>query len=318
MTPPPEHVSVALPVGWAIERVKRVLFEPFDLGKWFTIGFCAWLAQLGQGGSGAHFNLGPEHHGGTTSLRDELERAWDYVANNLHWILPLVAVVLLLGLAVWVLLIWLSSRGRFMFLHCVALDKAEVAVPWRKFAREANSLFRFRLVVALVGMVVVLPLVVVMAVSAWRMIERGEPSVSGILELVGAGLLLLLLTVVFWVVKRLATDFVVPIMFRRGGTCLQGWAVLLGLLAGNLGRFILYFLFQIVLALATGVLVLTAFLVTCCIFCCLAALPYLGTVLLLPIFVFRRAYSLFYLAQYGEDYDVFRAVHTAPVETSAR
>jgi hypothetical protein len=33
-----------------LERVKRVLFQPFDLGKWFIIGFCAWLAFLGDGG----------------------------------------------------------------------------------------------------------------------------------------------------------------------------------------------------------------------------------------------------------------------------
>jgi molecular chaperone DnaJ len=28
--------------------VKRVLFQPFDLGKWFVIGFAAWLAHLGD------------------------------------------------------------------------------------------------------------------------------------------------------------------------------------------------------------------------------------------------------------------------------
>ena len=28
-----------------------------------------------------------------------------------------------------------------MFLHCVALDKAEVAEPWHKLPNEANSLF---------------------------------------------------------------------------------------------------------------------------------------------------------------------------------
>jgi hypothetical protein len=33
--------------------------------------------------------------------------------------------------------------------------------------------------------------------------------------------------------------------------------------------------------------------------------PDIGTVLLLPILVFQRAYSVFYLRQYGSDYDVF-------------
>ncbi len=34
-------------------------------------------------------------------------------------------------------------------------------------------------------------------------------------------------------------------------------------------------------------------------------LPFVGTVLLLPVLIFKRAYSLYYLAQYGPQYDVF-------------
>jgi hypothetical protein len=50
-------VSVLEPVGQAIEKVKEILFKPFDLGRWFVIGFCAWLACLDQGG-GFNFNIG--------------------------------------------------------------------------------------------------------------------------------------------------------------------------------------------------------------------------------------------------------------------
>ena len=46
------EISVTEPVSPALERVKTMLFKPFDLGKWFTIGFCAWLAFLGKGGGG--------------------------------------------------------------------------------------------------------------------------------------------------------------------------------------------------------------------------------------------------------------------------
>ncbi len=47
------HISVVDPVIPAIERVKTILFRPFDLGKWFVIGFCAWLAgQTRPGGGG--------------------------------------------------------------------------------------------------------------------------------------------------------------------------------------------------------------------------------------------------------------------------
>ena len=46
-------------------------------------------------------------------------------------------------------------------------------------------------------------------------------------------------------------------------------------------------------------------LITCGCACCLAALPYLGTVLLLPVPTFKRAFSLFYLRQFGPDFDLF-------------
>ena len=54
-----------------------------------------------------------------------------------------------------------------------------------------------------------------------------------------------------------------------------------------------------------ALLVLTLVVVTCCIAGCLMMIPYIGTVLLLPILVFSRAYSLHFLAQFGPRFDAF-------------
>ncbi|MEZ5082559.1 MAG: hypothetical protein R2750_03800 [Bacteroidales bacterium] len=40
--------------GWA--RMKKALFQPFDLAKWFTVGFTAFLAALMDGGGGGGGN----------------------------------------------------------------------------------------------------------------------------------------------------------------------------------------------------------------------------------------------------------------------
>src|SRR5260370_18454482 len=40
----------------ALEQVKRFLFRPFDMGKWFAFGFIAFLAECGEGGSPVPFN----------------------------------------------------------------------------------------------------------------------------------------------------------------------------------------------------------------------------------------------------------------------
>jgi hypothetical protein len=111
--------------------------------------------------------------------------------------------------------------------------------------------------------------------------------------------------IVFFVIAKLTTDFVVPIMFLRGKKCLEGWGELLGLLSAGVGNFVVYLLFQLVLGVAIGALVVAVVLVTCCTAGCLLMIPYLGTVLFLPVLVFKRSYSLHYLAQFGREYDVF-------------
>jgi hypothetical protein len=88
-------MSVTLPVGQAMDRVKKVLFQPIDHGRWFVIGFCTWLACLGEGGGfpgGLHYG---GHHGhGRQSIRDGLEQARDYVMHNIAWIVSLAVALI--------------------------------------------------------------------------------------------------------------------------------------------------------------------------------------------------------------------------------
>lgn len=305
------EISVVEPVSPALERVKTMLFQPFDIGKWFILGFCAWLAYLGEGGGGgggAHFNpnLNPgNQHDAAESFRHFFEQARDFTLNNLQWIVPVAAAAVILLLALWVLILWLSSRGKFMFLHCVALDRAEVVGPWEKHACAANSLFWFRLGLGLVGMVVTLPPLALIAVLIGRMVLRGAPDTAGILATAGLSLAFFLAALVLALIRKFTLDFVVPIQFLRSGGCLAAWKEFWGLLASHAGLFALYILFQIVLNLAIGIIILGVILLTCCLAGCLMAIPYLGTVLVLPVLVFQRAYSLYFLAQFGPAYNVF-------------
>jgi len=305
MTTPVPNVSVTFPVDQAIGRARRILFEPFDLGKWFVIGFCAWLAYLGEQGSGAGFNFGGPPGKGGGNVHDGLERARDYLMDNLYWIIPLVAGLVIVGMALWAVFLWLNSRGKFMFLHCVALNKAEVVEPWNKYAREANSLFWFRFALGLIGLALMLPFIALIGVSLYGMIASEQANAGGILSLMASGLALVLLAISFAVIHKLTLDFVVPIMYLRGKRCLDAWKEFRSLLGTNASRFVLYFLFQIVLAMAIGILIFMIVLITCCIAGCFLAIPYIGTVLLLPVLIFQRSYSLYYLAQYGSEYDCF-------------
>jgi hypothetical protein len=139
--------------------------------------------------------------------------------------------------------------------------------------------------------------------SAWAVLRL----VLLILGLIGVGLL-------FSLVQKLTFDFVVPIMYLRTPSSLQGWRQFLNLLSLNKARFLLYILFSIVLAIVIGFMVMALVLVTCCCAGCLLSIPYLGTVFFLPVLTFSRSYALYYLAQYGREFDVFSPPEPAAVQ----
>jgi len=302
-------VSVLEPVGWAIEKVKQILFRPFDLGRWFVIGFCAWLACLDQGG-GFNFNIGRmKFDRYDASLFD---KAKDFVTANLVWIIPTAITVVLLIIAVGIVMIWLSSRGKFMFLHCVAENKAEVKIPWRQFKVQGDSLFVFRIIASLIsfGFFVLLSflLVTFIIVLSRAGLKNAAVSVPVIIGIVLFVPLIIAAAIAMAVFYKFTYDFVVPIMYLRRCTCVQGWREFLAMLSADKGAFTLYILFQIVISIAIGMIVMLLFVLGMCLCCCgffILCIPYINVVVMLPLVVFKRAYSVCYFRQFGADFDVF-------------
>ena len=136
------------------------------------------------------------------------------------------------------------------------------------------------------------------------MVSHGAPTIDGIVGIILMVMFAILIAPAWWVVGRLTRDFVVPIQFARHIRCLEAWRILLELLSVNIANFIIYFLFQIALGAAIFVAVLFVVLVTCCVAGCIFAIPFLGTVIYLPVLVFQRSYSLYYLSQFGPEWNV--------------
>ena len=297
----PQRISVIDPIGPAIEHVRLMLFKPFDLSKWFIIGFCAWLAQLGQGGSG----------GGNGWRSDSHEPIFntikDGILAHLAVIILIAAIIVPIIIIIAVVLCWLRSRGQFMFVHCVAVNKAEVVVPWNKFARHGNSLFLFRIILGFIGFLVIGLPIAASIFAGFAMFATGF-NLAAILGLTGAIFIVFVVAFLIGLIAKLTTDFVVPIMFLNTESCVAGWKQCLTLINGNKAQMALYILLQIVIFMVIAFISLTICVVTCCCCCCLLVLfvlPYVGIVILLPLFAFKRAYSLFYLRQFGTQFDVF-------------
>jgi len=295
-------ISVIDPVSSALSRVKTILFQPFDLKKWFIIGFCAWLANLCGGGYNFSFQVGGQDKRTVLS-----QRAREFVSGNPEIIITIVLLISIFAIVLTVLLLWLSSRGRFMLLYCVAQNKAQVKRPWYLFKKQGNSLFLFLLLIGIAAVISValftVPFVLFCFVFKGLEVHLGATAGVALLTLV---LTLILVAAIFALIFKFTNDFVVPLMYLRNFGSIPAWREFWRLLVDNKARFALYILFQILLALIIiSIISFIVFAACCC--CCIGLIvfiPYIGTVALLPVIVFKRSYSLYYFRQFGPAFDV--------------
>ncbi len=286
-------IEIFKPFGEAFELMKKILFQPFDLTKWLVIGFAAFLS--GHFG-GVGINL-PSSFGGFRPHR----------ANHIlpphfdqwkPWPRITIVSLALLVFALIIVLMWLKARGNFIFTDCIVRNRAAIAEPWREYRKEGNSYFLFFLAIMLGALVLVAITLATFIPLGWLGHHARQAS-----PITCIGLLVFLF--VFWfsisIFVGVVSYFMVPVMYRRRCRAVEAFRDVTLLIAHNLSSFVLFCLFGIVLVLA--VLMIGA-IVTCAT-CCLAALPYVGTVILLPLFVCLRAFGLLFLRQFGGDYDVW-------------
>ncbi|MBN1464175.1 hypothetical protein JXA02_00340 [candidate division KSB1 bacterium] len=298
------HIEYAEPLTKGYNRMKKALFQPFDIKKWFVIGFTAFLAGLLDGNGGGSGG----DHGGADDFGAILEApytAWNWLRDNQGWAMLILFGIALL-FAIIVLLTWLSSRGKFMFLDNVVHDRALIAQPWREFGSLSTSLFIWRLFFGLVCFAIIISFLGHVWRSAYGLYYDDFSDVPWAF-LIRMGFTLLLFVIALAYINLLLNEFVVPIMYKQRVNVLQAWNRLLAIHWSHLGQFILFALLWLILGIAVFVLVLVAGLLTCCIGYLLLIIPYIQSVVLLPVSFTFRSFSLEFLAQFGDEYDVFTA-----------
>jgi hypothetical protein len=296
------------PLSRAWNRMTNALFKPFDLGKWFVVGFTAFLAGLteshgGGGGGGGNARTGIHRHHDFGDVLDFPGIAWDWLMDNPGWFtLIIFGILFLIGLVL--LLTWLSSRGKFMFLDNVVHDRAKVTQPWREFRIGGNSLFLWRVAFGFIVLAVIILFLVQAFIIVYDIYEEGfEPNF--VIPIVGMGLLLLLVILVIAYISAFLNNFVIPIMYKNRITTNQAWRRFLPLFSKHWGYFILYGLFLLVLYILSVIVVITAGLLTCCIGILLLIIPYISSVITLPISYTFMALGPEFLVQFGPEYDIF-------------
>ncbi len=299
------NIAYGAPLEKAWKRMTQALFRPFDMRKWLVMGFTAFLAGLMdyQGGRSGRSSQSLDGR----DWRDILElpaEAWGWLTGHPLWAALIFAGVIAV-IVLSVVLTWLSSRGKFMFLDNVFRDRAAIQAPWREYRPAGDSLFIARLLLGAAAFAV-FSIYLLGCLLVLIGMAGSNASGDGILPtvlLMAAGLLLLILAASF--VEICLNDFVVPVMAKRRMTILPAAGLFWDLFRQNPGAFLLYGLLVFLLKVAVVSLIVAVGLMTCCVGFLLLAVPYVNSVILLPVSYVFRAFSLEFLGQFGPGFDLY-------------
>jgi hypothetical protein len=299
------RIEYAKPLTRGWDRMKKALFKPFDMRKWFVVGFTAFLAgatDFSGGGSGKGSSKYSVHEW------DELFRlpseAKHWLAGHPAWTALIFAGVIAV-VVLSVVLIWISSRGKFMFLDNVARDKSRVTVPWHEYRPQGNSLFGLRLALGIIAMAVFSAYLVYCYFYLRGCYDGGHSDRMLLLDALTLGLGLFAMILIAGYLSIFIEDFIVPVMAKKRSATMPAVRDFWELFKEHPGEFLLYGLMVFFLKAVVVFLVVISGLMTCCIGFLVLAVPYIGSVVLLPVSYTFRAFSLEFLAQFGREYNLF-------------
>lgn len=286
MTNQPTNVTIEHPLTQAKVYTKRIL-SPFDASKWLGLAFCAFLANCSKGGGGGNA------FSGFDSVDDGMGFK-EYVVSSMYSLIemgPLVfaaiGAVVVMVILLRVLAVWVGSRGHFMFIDGILHNRGNVTEPWNRFRGLAHSLFLTRVSV---DVFMWLGLGIFGVLIAFGMVTiAASPAIGGLTVL--SAFLLLLLPGLFAVgmIHFIIDTLLIPAMYKSGKRASEVWpTVKSDLISGHWGDLFLYGLVRIGLHIGVGIATIVITLCTCCI----PALPYIGTVALLPFIIFMRSHQL--------------------------
>lgn len=303
------------------EWTKTILFRPFKLKKWIFICIIALLAAEFSG-CNINFNY-PAERTKTVSPSPPIQKP--------EWLIPAIIALAIIGLALMILYFWLYSRFSFIFLNSIIKNDASIKAPFRENKSIGNSFFKWNLLFFL-------SIVIVFLIILFIFVGSIKISVLFVIPLI----LILFLLVIFFIIINVTThDLVLPVMFKDKIGIIKGWQrileririeklnftkyllVKLGLrilanIVSGLFCMAVFFALLIQLGIIGGLLYTVSFTLPNVIrwgyyglliflgIISLIAIIFIINLILLPIPVYFRTYSLKFLARLDEEYDLFR------------
>ncbi len=241
----------------ALQHTREQLFRPFRFGQWSRLALVGFLAaELHT--SGCNFN-------GFNFPFPQQRRGQEFLATPFPHIDPariaqfagLIAAIMVLAIALFFVFLYLNSVFRFILFDSVLKKRCSISEGWSRWHRPGRRYFVWQLVFLIteflaLGVLIGVPLTCAGLLGWFRNMDQhvGRTALGAIL-LIGLFLIFLLLVVA---VQLLSKDFLVPVMALEDVDFADGWSRLLTLIRPEPGRYAIYLLLKIVLALAAAIL----------------------------------------------------------------
>ncbi len=314
----------------AIERTRTCLLEPFDIWKWLKLAFIVFFI----GGAGSNFrSVGNDgsYDGSfdTTSsdlswipqgFIDIMTSIFDQIASYSSWTLVLFALIMIFLFVIIMGLI--GSVMEFVLVASLVSNEVRIIDYFRKYLGAGLSLFVLRVAI----FILLLLAVAIVALPLFFLLGPGiEWDMSGMRILVFIFLLIVVILVLA-VAGGIINSFIsmaIPVSMYSGHGIFSALLSVFGQFRNDWKQIVIYWIGRLVLAIATGIIVLIlaliGLIVVGLVFLLVDVVLYFGLstifsdtvvwLLFIPVLIVEFILFLFSMAFVGMPVSVFMKYH---------
>jgi len=241
----------------ALQHARQQLFAKFRFSQWSRLALVGILAgELHVGGC----NFGNFGQSWRIPRNEFLAPASPFGhidPARIAQFAGLIIALVLLGTVAFFVFLYINSVFRFILFETVLRRECSIGDGWQRWHRAGRRYFLWQLVLLFstgifLGLALGVPLMMMGASGVFR-----NPS-GHMAGLAGGVLLLIAIAVVFVLmvaaVQVLARDFLVPLMALEELDFADGWSRLLGMIRLEPGKYFVYLLLKLALAIAAAFL----------------------------------------------------------------
>lgn len=242
-------ISAVDSISPAFQHTREQLFRPFRFGQWTRLALVGLFAGEMSSGGGCNFNY-PTHS--TTTHRNFTA----VVPPNWELLAPLLVIAIIAVPLIWLLLVYVNSRMRFVLFDSVIAKRCELSRMWRQRREPALQYFIWQILFFLATIAGTAVLLGVPAFAAFLLGWITAPK-EHLAPLILTGIFVFFV-IMFWLVVSIVVhvftkDFVVPQMALENISAFEGWRRLWRMLGSEKGSYAGYGGMKLVLAIGAGI-----------------------------------------------------------------